>query len=104
MEKVERGVHPALHLWHPGPPTAPWVLAPTHMATSGMRLYGVSLGGTGTLWVHIPSLKGVSVGVTAINPPERVFNQNEHVSGNTGRVGGASASTAWSVLGFVSVR
>lgn len=103
MEKLERGVDPAIHPWHPGPPTAPWALAPTRVATSGTCLYGTSLGCTGTLWVHILCLKGFSFGMTVINPPEHVFNQNEHVSRSVERVGSTSASTAWSVLGFMNV-
>lgn len=109
MEKVERGMHPAIHPWHPGPTAAPWALAPTHVAISGTCLwcgastYGTSLGCTGTLWVHSLCLKGFSLGVTAINPPKHVFNQNEHVSRSMERVDGASVSTAWSVLGFMNV-
>ena len=89
--------------WHLSPPTAAWTLAPTHIAASGMCLYGTSLGCTDTLWVHILCLKGLFLGMSVINPSEHVFSQNEHVSKSMVRVDGASASTAWSVLGFANV-
>lgn len=53
--------------------------------------------------MHILCLKGFAVEVTAVNPPERVFNQNEDVSRDMERVGDAPASTTWSVPGFVKV-
>lgn len=78
-------------------PAAPWVLAPAHTAASRTYRYGASRGCTGTLWVHVLCLKGFTLGFL------QGWLPLTHLSRSMERAGGASASTVWSVLGFMSV-